>query len=214
MRIPVLYLAILLLAPPAYGQVVTKNPVSNGAVTPETIGKRLNETAERTRKAAPNGAARGAVIDFAWPQDAKEYRALAKYVIVLISAVSQDARELPLRRVYVRPKRGRDIALEKIGSERRGVPKNSVLYDVLGPYREDGFYLAPAGTMMKEGTLMADFAARRKEFRLYVLPGDPPDFVEADRHPMPAPGAKPDPKALKAMLEREYTGFQLPAGLQ
>jgi len=31
---------------------------------------------------------------------------------------------------------------------------------------------------------------------------------------MPAPGAMPEQKALKAMVEREYTGFALPETLK
>jgi hypothetical protein len=72
---------------------------------------------------------------------------------------------------------------------------------VLGPFREDGFYLAPAGAMMADGFL-------------YKLPGTPPDFIKADSNPMPAKDAKPETPALKAMLQREYKGFELPAGLR
>lgn len=185
-----------------------------GSVTPEEIGKRLNDTAERTRKISAKGAARGAMVDFAWPQDEGEYKALNKYVVVLISAVSQDAKELPLRRVYVQPARGREIVLQKISSERKDVPKDSAIHAMLGPHREDSFYLAPAGTMMNDGTLLIDFAINRNGFHLQELPAPPPDFIEADRHAMPPAGAKPDPKALKAIIEREYTGFKLPDGLQ
>jgi hypothetical protein len=85
---------------------------------------------------------------------------------------------------------------------------------MLGPYREDAFYLAPAGSMMRKGEVMVDFAQRRSGFRLYELPGTPPAFVKADRKPMPTADAKPDPKALKAMLEREYAGFALSATLK
>jgi hypothetical protein len=194
--------------------IVSKQTAEQGSVTPEEIGKRLNDTAERTRKISAKGAARGAVVDFAWPQDEGEYKALNKYVVVLISAVSQDAKELPLRRVYVQPERGREIVLQKISSERQDVPKDSAIHAMLGPYREDSFYLAPASAMMNDGTLLVDFAINRKGFHLHELPGTPPDFIQADRHAIPPAGAKPDPKALKAIIEREYTGFKLPDGLQ
>ena len=51
-------------------------------------------------------------------------------------------------------------------------------------------------------------------FNLYKLPGTPPDFVKADSNPMPAPDAKPDTSALKALLQREYSGFELLASLR
>ena len=201
--------ALLLLALPATAQIMGKGPVSRHAVTPEAIDQRLEESAEDTRKISEKGAARTALIDFAWPHDRQEYLALGKYVVVLINAVSQEADELPLKRVYVESQ-GREITLEKIGSIRRDVPKTSPVYAMLGRYREDAFYLAPAGAMMRKGTVMVDFAVRRSGFRLYQLPGSPPAFVKADRKPMPAANTKPDPAALKAIIEREYTGFRLP----
>ncbi len=68
--------------------------------------------------------------------------------------------------------------------------------------------------MMADGYLQADFAVRRNGFNLYKLPGTPPDFIKADSNPMPAPDAKPETPALKAMLLREYKGFELPAALR
>lgn len=206
--------AFLFIVSAAQSQTLTKNPVSTGAVTPDDMSKRLEKTAESVKKANPSGAPRAAQFDFAWAENEEEYKALGKYVVVLVSAVSRDEKELPLKRVYIRDKWNKEISLEKISSERRDVPKDSLAYSMLGAHREDSFYLAPAGLMKTEGDVVADFAVNRSGFRLYSLPGTPPDFVEADRHATPAKNAKPDPKALKAMLEREYSGFKLPDGLQ
>lgn len=214
MRSLICLAALFSLTIAAQAQAVSKNPVTTGALTPGDMAKRLERTAERVKKSNPAGADRVAQIDFAWPQDEDEYRALAKYVIVLVSVVSKNENEFPLKRVYIRDKWRREFPLERISSERRAVPEDSIVHSVIGPYREDGFYLAPAQAMKGEGEVVADFAASRSGFRLYNLPGEPPDFIEADRHGKPAQGAKPDPKALKAMLEREYAGFKLPDGLQ
>jgi hypothetical protein len=89
-----------------------------------------------------------------------------------------------------------------------------VTFSVLGPHREDGFYLVPAVALMADGHLQADFAVRRIGFNLYRLPGTPPDFVKADGDPMPARDARPDVQALKTMLQREYRGFELPEDLR
>ncbi len=201
--------ALLLLAAPANAQIVSQSPVSHGAVTPEAIGKRLEDTAERVRKMSASGGARGAVVDFAWAQDQDEYQALGKYVVVLVSAVSRDPSELPLKRVYVQSN-GREVELRRISSERRDVAKDSSVHAMLGPHREDSFYLAPAGVMMRDGALLVDFAVRRNGFHLYNLPGTPPDFIARDRNPMPAADTAPESKALQAIIAREYTGFALP----
>ncbi len=127
--------------------------------------------------------------------------------------MSQDAAELPLRRVYVTIG-GKETELIRLSSRLSGVRKGSTTFSILGPYREDGFYLAPAGLMMGDGYLQADFAAHRTGFNLYKLPGTPPDFIKADSNPMPAPDAKPDPRMVRALLNPEYKGFELPAGLR
>src|SRR3954454_2966224 len=85
----------------ANAQTLTQRPVSQGAVTPADMTERLEKSAVRTRQQAPKGAARGSSIDFCWPSSAAEYQAIGKYVLVLVSVVTQDATELPLRRVYV-----------------------------------------------------------------------------------------------------------------
>jgi hypothetical protein len=214
MRKVLLWTLALLLSQAADAQTLTQRPVSQNPVSPSDMTARLENSAIRTKKSAPQGAARGSSVDFAWASAPQEYRALAKHVLVLVSVVTQDAAELPLRRVYVVDPGGKETALTKLSSQLSAVRKGSVTASVLGPYREDGFYLAPAGPMMADGYLQADFAVRRNGFNLYKLPGTPPDFIKADGDPIPSPDAKPETSAVKAMLQREYRGFELPASLR
>jgi hypothetical protein len=109
---------------------------------------------------------------------------------------------------------GEQTELVRLSSQRRDVSKGSTTYSILGPFREDGFYVAPAGLMMRDGYLQADFAIRRNNFNLYKLPGTPPDFVKAGNSPMPATDVAPNMPAVKALLTREYRGFELPANLR
>jgi hypothetical protein len=197
----------------ANAQTLTQRPVSQGAVTPADMTERLEKAAVRTKEQAPKGAARGSSIDFCWPSNVEEYQAIGKYVLVLVSVVTQDAAEPPLRRVYVTVN-GEQTELVKLSSQRGDVRKGSTTFSILGPFREDGFYVAPAGLMMSDGYLQADFAIRRNNFNLYKLPGTAPDFIKADKDPMPARDATPNMPALKALLTREYQGFELPASLR
>jgi hypothetical protein len=213
LRVVLIWALTAFLSTAAHAQTLTQRPLAQNPVTSAEMTERLEKSAVRTAKSAPQGAARGASVDFTWPADAEEYRKLAKHVLVLVSVVTQDAAELPLRRVYV-DSNGKQTALTKLSSQRSGVEKGSVTFSVLGSYREDGFYLAPAGAMMAEGHLQADFAVRRIGFNLYKLPGTPPDFIKADGNAMPASDAKPDLPAVKAMLQREYKGFELSESLR
>ena len=211
-RLLIVALAVF-VATTANAQTLTRRPVSQGAVTPADMTERLEKAAMRTKEQAPKGAARGSSIDFCWPSSAEEYQAIGKYVLVLVSVVTQDAAELPLRRVYVTVN-GEQTELARLSSQRRDVKKGSTTHPILGPFREDGFYVAPAGLMMRDGYLQADFAIRRNNFNLYKLPGTPPDFVKADNDPMPARDATPNMPTLKALLTREYQGFELPTSLR
>ena len=209
-----LLVALALLASASVeAQTLTQRTVSQGAVTPADMTERLEKAALRTKEQAPKGAARGSSVDFCWPSSAAEYQAIGKYVLVLVSVATQDAAELPLRRVYVTVD-GEQTELVRLSSQRRDVKKGSTTFSILGPFREDGFYVAPAGLMMRNGYLQADFATRRNNFNLYKLSGTPPDFVKADSDPMPARDATPKMPALKALLAREYQGFELPANLR
>jgi hypothetical protein len=201
----------IVCAAPVLAQELKKSPVSQGAVTPDVMNDRLKQLAEDV-KAKRQNVDRIAKIDFAWPEDMAEYRALNKNALMLITVVTKDEKELPLRRVYLQTD-GRDVILKKITSERRDVPKDSLAYSALGAFREDSFYLAPAGLMMRDGYVVVDFAIKRTGFRIYELPGTPPDFIQADKRPMPAAGVKADVKAVRAMMDREYTGFVQPENL-
>jgi hypothetical protein len=209
----VIWMLAAFLCGAAHAQTLTQRPVAQNPVTSAEMTERLEKSAVRTAKSAPQGAARGASVDFTWPADAEEYRKLAKHVLVLVSVVTQDAAELPLRRVYV-DSNGKQTALTRLSSQRSSVARGSVTFSVLGPHREDGFYLVPAVALMADGHLQADFAVRRIGFNLYRLPGTPPDFIKADGDPMPARDARPDVQALKTMLQREYRGFELPEDLR
>ena len=200
----------LLLSRPVDAQMLAREPVSRGPVSSVEDTKRLELSAIRMMQSALTGAARGSTVDFAWPETPEEYRALAKHVLVLVSVVTQDAAELPLRRVYVSAK-GRVTELVRLSSQRSKVAKASTTFLAFGAHREDGFYLAPADAMMVDGYLQADFAIRRVNFNLYKLPATPPEFIRTDSDPAPAADAKPETAALRAMLRREYKGFELRA---
>jgi hypothetical protein len=153
---------------------------------------------------APRGAARFVVYDLGWPLDVAEYRTLGKHGVLLVSALSQQADELPLKRVYTQAD-GKVTPLQRLFSTRRAVPAGSLARKVFGPYQEDSFYLVPAGALMQEWLLFCDFAKNRNEFSISRSPMTPPEFIQSDRERHVI--AKPIPVALRAFLEREYPGF-------
>ena len=84
----VIWMLAAFLCGAAHAQTLTQRPVAQNPVTSAEMTERLEKSAVRTAKSAPQGAARGASVDFTWPADAEEYRKLAKHVLVLVSVVT------------------------------------------------------------------------------------------------------------------------------
>lgn len=203
-----MHLVTTMLALLVASAALAQNPVSelgsNGATTPDAITRRLDAVAAEARGVSASGVPRAVEVDVYWPRTADEYRALGKYVIVLVSVVTHDVAELPTARVYIEDSGGA-ITLQRIGGERRDVATDTLQYAILGAFREDDFYLAPAVAMMNPGMLLADMAVHRTGMPLKDLPGHPPDYIKSD--PDPATGQLPDKALLKTVLRREYPGF-------
>jgi hypothetical protein len=200
----------LLLASAAQAQTLSKGPMSNDSVTPDDMTARMEQTAARIPR---EGADRVANVDLCWPSNAEEYRSLAKHMVVLVTVVTRNKAELPLRRVFI-DVGGKETELTRLSSQTVRVKRGTRTYSLIGPYREDSFYLAPTALMMSDGLLKADFAVNRVGFKLYQLPGTPPSFIKGDSDPMPPQNASADAAALKALLVREYKGFALPKAMQ
>ena len=101
--------------------------------------------------------------------------------------------------------------MQKLSSWRSEIDAGRLAYKLFGRYREDGFYLLPAGMLMRDGVLLVDFAANRIGIGLVQLPTTKGiELAKTHPNPDPAPGAKPDPKALKAFIQKWYPGFPMP----
>lgn len=107
--------------------------------------------------------------DIAFPASEQEYRDLGKHAILLVAAITHDPAELPLKRVYLQ-KNGSVVELKKIGSSLYRTPAGSTVEKVLGPYRENAFYLLPTSAFFQKTDLLIDFARNRDAFKLMQFP--------------------------------------------
>ena len=101
--------------------------------------KRLEESAIEMGKIGV--VSRFALYDIALPADTEEYTALNKNAVLMITAVTHDKGELPIKKAYVRSS-GSVVILERILSKVTDIVDNQVR-SVFGDYREDSFYLLP-----------------------------------------------------------------------
>jgi hypothetical protein len=172
---------------------------------------RLETQARRLPPEMAAHAMRGAGYDLAWPRSAEEYRAIGNSAVVLVSVVTRDARELPLRRIYHDAK-GQEAPLTTLRCHRSEVADGSPIRAVFGQYREDCFFLVPGAALLREGALRADFAANRTGFSLIDLPIEPPKDVRRYIEGISGKSPPVDQAALNAMIEREYSGYRPPPG--
>ena len=107
-------LLVILAASPSPAQTVKSQTEAADPTTPDSVAASLENTAHSLEK---NGGLRGSNMQWHSPANSTEYRALARYIPVLVVVVSQDESELPLKRVYV-DANGTQTELEKISSIR------------------------------------------------------------------------------------------------
>jgi hypothetical protein len=130
------------------------------------IDRSLEEMAHKYSAQPTDRAVRD---DIAFPATEQEYRDLGKHAILLVAAVTHDPAELPLQRVYLQ-KDGSTVELQKIGSFLCRTPAGSSVERVLGPYRENAFYLLPISAYFQRADLLIDFARNRTAFKLIQFP--------------------------------------------
>lgn len=188
--------------------IVANPSVATGSLTIAAFNQRLENDARRDRQRyAGSTVDRIAEFDVAFPRDANEYKSFGKYGLLLVSALSHDASELPLAKVYIQLG-GSTVELQRVVSIPRDVEPNSIASSEYGQYREDAFYLLPAGVVSGDFTLLADFAVHRSGFVVTKGPLALPDFIKTDATLSKTdPGPLPTANAFVVLLRREYPGF-------
>jgi hypothetical protein len=183
-----------------------------GVVTPERVTQQIEEWAkQRQESGGPSARVSHAWIFFAGGPN--EFAALGRYSVLLLTIVTQRSEELPLKRVYIRAN-DRDVPVQKLSSWRGDVDNALITHKIYGPYRETGFYLLPTGMTLREGQLLADFAANRTGMPILQLPNKgTPDQVKRFPNLDPTPRAKPELKVLQTLLEKRTAGFPIPKSL-
>lgn len=173
------------------------------ALSPADFDKRFEKSAGDFRTQRPNDVAtRFVEYDMAFPRRGDEYEGFGHQGVILIGAMSHDADELPIARVYIRLD-GREVELKRIMSTQREFDATSDAAQVYGPHRQDAFYLVPIELLQPGAQVLCDFAVHRTGFLIDDHPPPAPAFARDDK----ATGADPTPAALHGFLDREYPGF-------
>jgi len=151
---------------------------------------------------------RVALFDVAFPSTPAEDSVLNRNALLLVTVVTQDAAELPLKRIYVRGIDGDEIDLKVVSSYYANTESDPLVQKTLGRFRAQTFCLLPIANTFTKGALQIDFAKNRVGFLLTELPLTPPDVhLLADKKRFPDPTKSISTDALKTILLREFPDF-------
>jgi hypothetical protein len=201
-------------APPGAAKPPPSDKRVSGEFTPARVEADQEAAAKKAQDSSKGPFPRGDRFYFLWSSmTPAEFAALNRHVVVLIAIWTQKPEELPLKRVYLRAD-GRELPVYKVSSWKMPVDGNSATAKMYGTNREDGFYLVPGSAMLGKGELALDLAANRTGWVLLELPSKVA-AADAKRFPNtePAPGRKPDLKALQDIAKRKFPGFPVPQSL-
>jgi hypothetical protein len=175
---------------------------SHSPAAPELVARRIATAARRYQPYAP--VPRVAFFDIAYPADTSEYRRMAGYALLLVTAISQSPDELPIT-PYLRTSGGVDQlrpVTSVVGSTQ---PEDSIVRAVFGRHRIDALYLIPLHPGARGADLFVDFAKNRQGFKLGTVAASLPASLRLA--PVPATGAAPDQSTMLNLIRREYPGF-------
>jgi hypothetical protein len=182
-----------------------------GEFTPERI---KNDQEANAKKQEGKVRQRGRIYRALWGTlSPAEFEALGRHTLMLIAVWTHKPEELPVKRVFLRADGG-ETTLCKVSTWKMPVDAGSLTANIYGANREDGFYLVPGGALLRKGQISMDLSSGPTNWILWELPSVV-STKDATRfpNPDPAPGAKPDLKALQQVIERRFTGFPLPQAL-
>ncbi len=182
----------------------TAEPWRRSPATPESVRRRIEAAAERYASRTP--VARIVLYDIGYPRDAREYAELDGHAVVLLTALSQERAELPIRRVYVAAG-GREVELlllKLVLSEEKTADGPAAR--AFGRYRADALYLLPVYLRTRAGELLADFDRNRTGVRVAAF-GTPLPSTLSGLGIRPPTGAGPSADTLEEFIRREYPSF-------
>lgn len=146
-------------------------------------------------------------FDLCWPATSEEYAGLGKNAVMMLTASSVIAGELPLRAAYIETK-GVRVPLQRIAvfekhQTETANSKNTYTTQV-------SFYFVPIYLTKKDARLLVDFSGDRKAFGVTSfsakqgLDRGVPAFVRLDEYDSPS---DPNFDTVTALLEREYPNY-------
>ena len=201
----VLFLALTTFAQEKVVTVITESKWQQNKVNVADMNKRISDASEQYKKYAP--IPRIAFYDIGFPKDKAEFTELNGYGLLLISAMSQNEIELPIKRVYVLVN-DQEIELKSLKQilTKEGNPESQIA-KTFGLYRTDTLYLFPVYLRMQQANILVDFAKYRNGMKIASFDGEIPDTLKNLPTNIKPTEQKSFDEAMQRFMKREYSGF-------
>lgn len=173
------------------------------SLSPAAFNERIGQAAAKYQ--SYGHIPRVALYDIAFPADADEYRLLDGYAVMLVAALSQSARELPPKRVFIRSLDS-TLELNLISSVASSNPPGSLTAKVFGAHRWEGLYLCPVYARFADAELLLDFASNRDGFIIARFQANDTQAIPLFPNVRPQQQRPPN-AALEKLVAREFPGF-------
>ena len=160
---------------------------------------RIANAAQEYGSVAP--IARIAFHEIAYPATPEEYRAMAGHGLVLITAMSHVADELPPQPYLLVDRRRSPLSLI---TQEWSTPADDTVVRAFGRFRTDGLYLLPIGPSSRGRDLLLDFGTTREGFRLTPIPKLLPAQLESARADSGGTKREPERDVVLKLIEREF----------
>lgn len=187
------------------GHVFTPPSWSDHPTAPQSMNDRLEQAANQYELEAP--IPRVFFYDIAYPAGDTELAEMKGYAVMVVTAVSQDAAELPPTRLYV-VVHGKKVTLRRIAGGTSTLPDDSHAAEVFGKHRWDALYLFPVYALHDGNYAAVDFAANRTGFVFARFDSTTLHDLGYAKRLTRAPRVKSPPEAaVRKLVKREFPGF-------
>ena len=199
-----LYFAVSLFAQDGIVSVTSETSWHGNAVDNAFMNAQIADAAVQYKQYPP--IARIAFYDIGYPKTKAEFEALNGYGILLVSALSQDGNELPIKRAYIASE-GKQFDLVKLKEIFVKNPDlKSQAVKTVGQYRVDSLYLFPVYMRFQLAELLIDFTKNRTNMKLAAFDTSVPNNIKYLPTTRPKYG-KANDEAMRIFLKREYPGY-------
>jgi hypothetical protein len=193
------------LAIDLYAQtVISEQKWHKNGVSIAGMDQRISDTAEKFKQYGQ--IPKIAFYDIGYPRDEKEFDELNGYGFLLVVALAQDEKDLPLKRVFISGE-GKEIELKLVKSVlSKNEDAESLTVKTFGSYRMDALYAFPVYLRMRKGDLIVEFGLGGEGLKMAGFDGNKPVGIKILPDKMPTEQGLPNEVSEK-FIKREYPGF-------